>query len=80
MGSITTMIDQQAEIARLQAELAAEVAHADRLAIVLMNVNPDTGYCCCGEPVDSHSGHSPVDAGGYHAGLALAAHKARRGG
>lgn len=34
----------------------------------LLHVNAESGYCCCGDPVDGHtigSGHSPVDADQY---------------
>lgn len=38
---------------------------------VLGNSQAESGYCMCGDPVDSHtigSGHAPVDAHSYMAG------------
>lgn len=55
--------------AALRAALEACVASLER-------ANTSEGYCCCGSSVESHGfgdGHSPVDVGEYHAGLALEA-------
>ena len=37
---------------------------------LLSNSGAESGYCCCGDPVSSHSigsGHAPVDSHGYYA-------------
>ena len=37
---------------------------------ILINSGAESGYCCCGDPVSSHSigsGHSPVDNHVYYA-------------
>lgn len=54
---------------------AESAASLDRMAVNIRRLlaelerccPPDEGYCCCGDPIETHgSGHSPVDAGAYH--------------
>jgi hypothetical protein len=54
-------------VAELIESLEACVASLER-------ADTSEGYCCCGSAVEGHElgdGHSPVDIGEYHAGLAL---------
>jgi hypothetical protein len=70
----------------MQADLTAALARADRAEALLKeavealegwaaiydNCSISTGYCCCGDAMESHAnpmdcGHSPVDQGWYAA-------------
>lgn len=59
------MLEAAEEIERLRSAVETAINF-------LRSAPMESGYCCCGEPMDSHgydSGHSPVDELAYHAGL-----------
>lgn len=60
---------------RAQHKLIGEMRKALEECVGILDhagISTSLGYCCCGDQIDGHpdamsAGHSPVDAGDYHA-------------
>lgn len=65
------LLDNDFEEAELERLIIQEGLTVEEIFIKAVDdgvIDPATGYCCCGSPVDSHGfgdGHSPVDDGHY---------------
>jgi hypothetical protein len=72
--------DEEVEAnARLIAAAPELFAAVKALLASLERADTSEGACCCGDSMEAHglgSGHSPVDAGDYFAGQAIAAARA----
>jgi len=74
LGDYVRYDEHQGELNELKTKLDTALKMLEYSVEMLREGDFSTGYCCCGDSM-SHPGisygHSPVDEGGYHAGLMI---------